>query len=107
MSFPVLVTLIVSWIGIAGDVLVRASARDGKSPNWVIAGGLLYFVTAPGWYYVLKHLKATVAIGCIYPVTQSLTILVVGYCLGERLNTREQLAMVLALSAGLLAVNPE
>jgi small multidrug resistance pump len=65
-SFPLLVTVGFSAVGVLGDSLLKlASAR--KNPlksGWFFVGFAVYASTAFGWVYVMRHLKlATIGAG--------------------------------------------
>lgn len=97
--------IVVSWMGIAGDVLLKLAGREGEPPRWAwcwLAAGL-YASTSFGWFYILRRTKMSTSIGVVYPAIQAVTITAIEVGWFKAILTwREALGMSLGFAAILL-----
>jgi small multidrug resistance pump len=104
-TIAVLVTIAFSVIGVLGDYLKLASAREQPlRTGWFYLGFVLYASTAFGWVFVMKHLKlATISV--LYSVSLVLLLTAIGVVLfRESLNYFEVIGIVLAVVSLVLLI---
>jgi small multidrug resistance pump len=105
-TVAVLVTLVFSAVGVAGDYFLKLGSQQEnsfKSP-WFYVGFGLYASTAFGWVFVMKHLKlATISV--LYSVSMMMLLTAVGVVIfRESLNLYEIAGLVMALASLILLV---
>lgn len=97
----VLITLVFSAIGIAGDYFLKL-ASDKPNPFgsiWFYVGFCLYASTAFGWVVVMRTLKLS-TMGVIYSVAMILMLAAIGALqFGEKLNVYEVLGIAMAIGS--------
>ena len=99
-TLAVLVTIAFSVVGVLGDFLKLASARQQPlQATSFYLGFVLYASTAFGWVFVMKHLKlATISV--LYSVSLVLLLTAIGVVLfRESLSYFEIIEIVLAVAS--------
>ena len=93
-------------LGIAGDFFMKLA---GKGPRfvewkWFIIGAIVWSLTIPGWFFILKYMKLATA-GAIVSVVVVVALTLIGtFYFKEALNAYEIIGIVAAMIAlGLLA----
>lgn len=97
-------TLITALIVIAGDTAIKYAA-DGGQPVWsalVIAGCMLYGLSALFWFFAMHHVTLAQA-GVAYSMITLLALALIGAIwFGEVLHAREYAGLACALLAMVL-----
>ena len=90
-AFPVLLVFVLALVGVTADSLIKKAAV-GESQMWspwLIAGLLIYALTAFGWFVVMKTMKLS-SIGLYYSLSTALFLVLAGFLFfGERMNMYE------------------
>jgi drug/metabolite transporter (DMT)-like permease len=87
-----------------GDILIKkGSLSDRLIYNWrIYAAGFIYFLTAFGWFFVLKRMKLSMAV-MVYTVCLLLIVVSVSiFYFKEKLNPLEYLGIMLAFISVLI-----
>jgi len=89
----------LSIITVFADSLIKQASLQNSFSGWqmLISGGLIYGLTAFGWFFVMKKLKLS-TIGVLYGVTcvVFLTLVSVFY-FKEKINSFEIFGIALAI----------
>lgn len=97
-----LALVLVSWVGILGDVILKKAGQAViPSWSWCLAGAICYAASAFGWFYILRRVKLATAVGGVYPAIQAITVLAVGFFYFKETPTRLELV---GLTLGLISV---
>lgn len=98
----------LSLVASIGDFLIKtASIRFRPFHQWqFFVGASLYFLSAVGWVFVMRHLKLGV-IGAVFSVSTIASLVLIGFlCFGESLRVKEVVGLGLAIAAILLLSRP-
>lgn len=102
MNFYVfIIAIMLALITAGGDFLVKKGAlHGGLSGNWwLIAGALVYALTAFGWYYILKHIKLSSSV-VIYSLSLLIIVVLISvFYFKERISPAEYLGIALAMAS--------
>lgn len=96
---PLLVAFILSVVTVGGDLLVKeASLHNGfKGWPWLLIGGLIYGLTALGWFYVMRKEDLSI-IGAIYSLTVVVCLFILGVVVyKEKVSAMEIVGMSMAV----------
>ena len=99
-GFAVITAIVV----IVGDTAIKFAA-DGNQPVWsglVLAGCVLYGVSALFWFYAMHHVTLVQAGGAYSMITLLALAFIGAVWFGETLHAREYAGLVCALLAMLL-----
>lgn len=99
---PILVVILVSIITVVGDFFIKLSGSAGTKfirIGTFTLGLFFYFLTAFGWFFVMKHIKLA-SIGVIYGITTALLLAIIGYFFfSEHLSYFEIFGILLGIIA--------
>lgn len=98
---PLILGFVLSIITVGGDLLVKeASLHDGfKGWPWLLGGGLVYGLTAVGWFYLMRKEDLSI-IGVIYSLTVAVSLFVLGVFLyKEKVTPIELVGMGMAITS--------
>ncbi len=99
-----LVMLLCFFLGIitvVGDILIKEATlrRALTGWPWLLAGGLIYGLTAIGWFYVMRQEELSI-IGALYAVTVVIALFFVGALFyKEKITAIELVGLALGLAS--------
>ncbi len=99
-------TLLTAVVVIFGDYIIKIAADEGQSfvSPLVIAGCVLYAVSALMWFLALQHVSLSQA-GVAFSMLTLLALCIIGVmCFGEKLYLREYAGIGCAMLAMILMV---
>lgn len=101
---PILIVIFLAVVGVTGDFFIKLAGSGTKyvEVKWFLLGAFIYFSTAFGWFYVMKHIKLS-SLGAIYAITTALLLVGVGiFNFHEKLNVYEITGIITAIISVIL-----
>jgi undecaprenyl phosphate-alpha-L-ara4N flippase subunit ArnF len=98
-TLSILITIILSLIGVAGDFFIKLAGNGKKfvELRWFFIGLIIYALTAFGWFFVMKNIKlSTLSVFYAISTVLFLTLTSVFY-FKESLNIYEIAGIALAI----------
>jgi drug/metabolite transporter (DMT)-like permease len=88
-------------ISILGDYLLKKASLQAGWTGWkqILMGGLIYGLTAIGWFQVMRTFKLFTISIFHSLITIALSILLSRFIFEERITTRELIGIVLGLAS--------
>lgn len=93
-----LIVVVISVTTAFADYLMKlAGVEKQMNVKWFLLGLLLYVVTGPCWYFVMKSVKLS-SVGVIYGVTTVLVLAALGiFVFHEKLSPKEIIAVIMGV----------
>ena len=93
-----LVAILLSAVTVFADSFVKKSSSLGTVYNkWLLAGGLIYGLTAIGWFFVMKDLKLS-TLGVVYGVSCIILLTLVSvFVFNKKLSILEIVGIILGV----------
>ena len=103
LFYGLLFSLFTAVIVIVGDVAIKTAADETRIVSPAMALGMaLYGLSAICWFFAMRHVSLGQAAVAYSMLTLIALCLIGAFAFGERLGTREVLAMGCAFAAMLL-----
>ncbi|SEW30413.1 undecaprenyl phosphate-alpha-L-ara4N flippase subunit ArnF [Cognatiyoonia koreensis] len=99
-------TFLTTTIVLVGDFVLKVAADTDRPllSGYVLAGGLIYGISAVFWYYAMQYMTLS-QVGVIFSMLTLLALCVLGVMrFDEQLFLREYLGIACALAAMVLMV---
>lgn len=91
--------LAMSGLTILGDFFIKQAAVDNNADSWkkVVIGGFIWFITAIGWFFLLKKEKL-ISLGGIYLVSSVILLVFVSvFIFKEKVSEMEIVGIIMAI----------
>lgn len=101
-----LFVLVIELVSLSGDYLIKKASLQNGLIGWkqLLAGALVYGLTAVGWFYVMRIFKLF-TIGILHSIIAiALSMLLSQFVFGEKINSRELIGIALGLISIILLV---
>lgn len=101
-----LLILILELISLSGDYLIKKASLQNGLVGWkqLLVGGLVYGVTAIGWFYVMRVFKLF-TIGILHSlIAIALSMALSQFVFGEKITSRELIGIILGFISIILLV---
>jgi len=98
-SFLIVVAL--AMLGVVGDFFIKLAGNNATKVDFkfLTIGSIIYFASAFGWLFAMRHLKLA-TLGTIYALATSLLLVVLGVgVFREQLRLQEIVGVVLAATS--------
>lgn len=98
ITFVIAISL--SGITVLSDYFIKkASLENAVWNKWLLLGGIIYALTALGWFFVMKNLKLS-TIGVIYGVSCITLLTIVSvFIFNEKISPMEIIGILLGMSS--------
>lgn len=98
------IVIFLAGVGVLGDYFIKLAGDGSKYIMWqpFFIGAIVYMITIPGWFYIMKHIKLG-SLGMFYSLTTAILLVVIGTIFfKEQLNIVDIIGIILGVTSIIL-----